>query len=82
MIFSLSDKAGVHWTGQSFCVCLLKVNVLWKKNCVNWNPWNKFKVIFGVLQACTTWVLKGMKSLCTLMTENIPETLHAYIFQN
>jgi hypothetical protein len=43
---------------------------------------HKFKVIFGVLQFHSMSVLKGMKTLCTFMTKNIPETLHAYTFQN
>jgi hypothetical protein len=82
MIFSLSDKAGVQWTGQSFHVFLLKVNVLSKQPRKLKLLKHKFKVIFEVLHACTTWVLKGMKTLCMLMTENIPETLPAYTFQN
>jgi hypothetical protein len=82
MVFSFSDKAGVQWTGQSFHVWLLKVNVLSKQPDKMKFLRHKFKIIFGVLRACTTWVLKGMKTLYMLMSENIPATLLAYTFQN
>lgn len=82
MVFSFSDKAGVQWTGQSFHVWMLKANVLSKQPGKMKLLRHKFKIIFGVLQACTTWVLKGMKTLCMLMAENIPAALLAYTFQN